>query len=343
MIPDFAEHLIVWQKEHGRHDLPWQVDDPYRIWLSEIMLQQTQVDTVIPYYLRFVARFPDIASLAQADEDDVLAHWSGLGYYARARNLHAAAKRIAVEYGGLFPRDFEAIQALPGIGRSTASAIAAFAFGERQAILDGNVKRVLSRLFGIEGWPGQKTVEAELWQLAESILPSENILAYTQGIMDLGATLCRRSCPECMRCPFADDCIANREGRQAELPSPRPRKDLPERETIMLILMHGGDILLEKRPPTGIWGGLWSLPECGIGEDPREVAGRLGYHCDIGPELAGLSHTFSHYRLHIHPRRLNLARPADRLAEPGRLWLTLDDAMQAALPTPVRKILAGLA
>lgn len=339
---DFAARLIAWQKAHGRNDLPWQTEDAYRVWLSEIMLQQTQVETVIPYYHRFLVRFPDIPSLAAAREDEVLALWSGLGYYARARNLHAAARQVVALHGGFFPRDFDQIQSLPGIGRSTAAAIAAFAFSERRAILDGNVKRVFCRLFGIEGWPGQKAVEDRLWRLAEELLPEVDIRAYTQGIMDLGATLCRRSRPDCVRCPFGDECVANRHGTQSELPSPRPRKAVPERRIAMLVLMRQGEVLLEKRPPAGIWGGLWSLPECPVEEDPLRCAARLGYEAEAVSDLPALSHAFSHFRLHIHPRRVSVVSCAGLATEPGRFWLTPDDACQAALPTPVRKIIERL-
>jgi A/G-specific adenine glycosylase len=306
------------------------------------MLQQTQVETVIPYYRRFLARFPDLASLAEAPEDAVLALWSGLGYYARGRNLHAAAKRIVTEHGARFPRDFDAIQALPGIGRSTAAAISAFAFGERRAIMDGNVKRVFCRLFGVDGWPGEKGVTDRLWTLAETLLPETNIQAYTQGIMDLGATLCRRSKPDCGRCPFADDCVAHREGRQSELPVARPRKNLPERETVMLLLLHAGEILLQKRPPSGIWGGLWSLPECAHGQDPVEATRQLGYASVPLPSMPRLSHAFSHFRLTIQPQPMAVQDSRNAVQEPGLVWLSPEEARQAALPTPVRKIIESL-
>lgn len=346
MHPDFAQRLIHWHSRFGRHDLPWQSreakPDPYPIWLSEIMLQQTQVETVIPYYRRFLERFPNIESLASASEDEVLAHWAGLGYYSRARNLHAAACRIKIEHGGCFPRDPEVIQSLPGIGRSTAAAIAAFAYNQRIAILDGNVKRVLSRVFGVEGWPGDKVVEARLWRLAEDLLPAHGIRAYTQGLMDLGATLCTRAKPCCGSCPFADECLANRDGRQNELPGPRPKRALPERRTAMLAIIHAGEVLLEKRPSSGIWGGLWSLPECPPQEDINRVANGLGYSVDNCEALPGLVHGFTHFRLTISPWRVDVLRPA-RAEEPGRLWLPLDDLEGAALPTPVRRILASLA
>ena len=351
LLPEFAARLIAWQQTHGRHDLPWQGGDigdldPYPIWLSEIMLQQTQVETVIPYFSRFLARFPDLASLAAAADDAVMARWAGLGYYSRARNLHAAAKRIAAEHGGRFPEHLDAIQALPGIGRSTAAAIAAFAFGQRRAILDGNVKRVLARLFAVEGWPGEKAVENRLWQLAEALmaealLPEPGIRAYTQGLMDLGATVCTRSRPRCDDCPFSDDCLANRLGRQAELPGARPRKIQPSRSTAMLVLVHAGEVLLEKRPPSGIWGGLWRLPESPAAGDPAEAATGLGFRVEEAQPLPAFVHGFTHFRLHIQPWLLQVARPL-AAGEPGRLWLPLDDLDGAALPTPVRRILLNL-
>jgi A/G-specific adenine glycosylase len=343
MPPDFAHRLIAWQRAHGRHDLPWQANrDPYPVWLSEIMLQQTQVETVIPYYRRFLARFPDIPGLAAAGEDEVLAHWSGLGYYGRARYLHAAARRIVADHGGRFPDDIGTIRALPGIGRSTAAAIAAFAFGQRRAILDGNVKRVLTRVFGVEGWPGDKVVEARLWDLAESLLPATDIHAYTQGLMDLGATVCTRGRPRCEACPFRDDCVAHRQGRQRELPGPRPRRSIPQRSVTMLVLHRPGEVLLKKRPPTGVWGGLWSLPECGEADDPREMARRLGYAAAKAVELPAFTHVFTHFRLCIRPCSLAV-RGTGAVEEPGRVWLALDDLEGAALPAPVRRILQGLA
>ncbi len=356
LVANFAPRLIAWQRQHGRHALPWQVGhqaDAYPVWLSEIMLQQTQVETVIPYYQRFLARFPDLATLAAAQQDDVLGHWSGLGYYSRARNLHAAAQRIAGEHDGRFPRDVDAMLALPGIGRSTAAAIAAFAFGERRAILDGNVKRVLTRVFGVDGWPGEKAIEKQLWLLAESLLPKAtheaadmaDIRAYTQGLMDLGATVCRRARPRCDSCPFTADCHANQHARQRELPAARPKKNLPSRSTAMLVLMHAGEVLLEKRPNSGIWGGLWSLPEFAVEDDPMLAALRLGYRPvpeDEKPgELPGFEHGFSHFRLTIQPWRLQVS-PTHALEEPGRIWLSLDELDGAALPTPVRRILAAL-
>jgi A/G-specific adenine glycosylase len=341
VAPAFADRLIAWQRAAGRHGLPWQVRDPYRVWLSEIMLQQTQVAAVIPYFLRFVARFPDIASLAAAGEDDVLALWSGLGYYARARNLHAAARLIVQR--GRFPESFEDIAALPGIGRSTAGAIAVFAFGARHPILDGNVKRVLARHLGIEGFPGGKAVESRLWAQAESLLPAHDVETYTQGLMDLGATVCSRTRPACAACPLAGDCVARRDGRTHELPSPRPRKALPEKSTVMLILRYEGEVLLEKRPVPGIWGGLWSFPEIAQAADaPRIARERFGASVCPDGSLPDVRHGFTHFALTIRPTLLRVERLELRAQSPGHIWLTPDDAMGAAVPAPVRAILRHL-
>jgi A/G-specific adenine glycosylase len=343
-MTDFAARLVAWQELHGRHDLPWQaVHDPYAVWVSEIMLQQTQVAAVIPYYRRFMARFPDIASLAAADEDAVLQCWSGLGYYSRARNLHAAARQIMEIHGGTFPDDFDAIQSLPGIGRSTAAAIAAFSFGQRRAILDGNVKRVLTRNFGIEGWPDQSSVQKQLWELAESLLPDDRIVAYTQGLMDLGATLCTRTRPRCGACPLQENCIALRDDRITRLPTPKPRKSVPQKQIVMLLLRDGNEILLEKRPPSGIWGGLWSLPEVAIDTDViRAARERHGLETEALPALPEISHTFTHFRLHITPQPMRITRRLPRAEQAGTVWLEIEDAISAAIPAPVRKLLQSL-
>lgn len=341
--PAFAERVVAWQRLAGRHDLPWQVRDAYRVWLSEIMLQQTQVSAVVPYFLRFTERFPAIAGLAAAGEDEVLALWSGLGYYARARNLHRAAQLMVERHGGGFPRAFDDIVDLPGIGRSTAGAIAVFAFGARHAILDGNVKRVLARHFGIEGFPGEKKVENRLWAQAEALLPEKDVEAYTQGLMDLGATVCTRGRPACDDCPLQDDCVARRENRTATLPSPRPRKPLPEKSTVMLILLRGREVLLEKRPASGIWGGLWSFPEVGdIGEARRVSQQRFGAVVQADGALPDVRHGFTHFALTIRPALLRVELMESRAHEPGQVWLTLDDAMGAAIPAPVREILRRL-
>lgn len=347
-MKDFAERLIEWQHRHGRHDLPWQGGhDPYRIWLSEIMLQQTQVDTVIPYYARFLARFPDVASLAAAPVEDVMALWSGLGYYARARNLHRAARTIVDSHGGCFPRTAAEIATLPGIGRSTAAAIAAFAYGERAAILDGNVKRVLCRIFGVEGFPGDKAVENRLWSLAESLLPADGIGRYIQAQMDLGATLCTRGKPACGRCPFAADCVARRDDRVGELPAPRPKKAVPRRTARYAVVLRRDAVLLERRPPAGIWGGLLALPEI-----PLEIAdagawarSHFGFEPVDAHALATLTHTFTHFVLDMQPVLLRAGegtQPA--AADDGALcWIPLSAIGEAALPAPVRRILEELA
>ncbi len=336
--PGFATRVCAWQRQHGRHDLPWQGRDAYAVWVSEIMLQQTQVETVIPYYQRFMARFPDLATLAAASLDEVLGLWSGLGYYARGRNLHRAAQQMAVNGG--FPADFAAIAALPGVGRSTAGAIASLALGERQPILDGNVRRVLCRVFGVEGWPGEATAQARLWTLAEALLPDvADTRPYTQGLMDLGATVCTRSRPRCAECPLLDDCVAAREGRQAELPQARPRKGIPERHTALLILRQADQILLERRPSSGIWGGLWSLPEAEPDLPITLVEQRFDAGLDELPEADGLIHTFSHFRLNIRPRRFAVRRWPLQETRPGQIWLALDELAGAALPAPVRVLL----
>ncbi len=338
----FSSRVIAWHQRHGRHSLPWQgTRDPYRVWLSEIMLQQTQVGTVIPYYERFIARFPDLRALAAADQDEVLALWSGLGYYSRARNLLAAARLITGEYAGVFPGTPGAIARLPGIGRSTAAAIAALAFGLRCAILDGNVKRVLARHCGISGWPGERKTDAALWALADSRLPESAIESYTQGMMDLGALVCTRSAPACAACPVSADCVAAVQHRVDELPTPRPRKTLPEKEVQMLLLVDHGRLLLEKRPPAGIWGGLWSLPELAAEADAaRHCRDRFGFRTISQRTLPALTHTFTHFKLHIRPVHLDVTAGTGELA--GRMWLPFAAALGAALPAPVRRLVQQL-
>ncbi|MEP7060965.1 MAG: A/G-specific adenine glycosylase [Betaproteobacteria bacterium] len=343
-IAPWAQRLVAWFAQHGRRDLPWQgTRDAYRIWLSEIMLQQTQVKTVMPYFERFVASFPDVAALAAAPIDRVLEHWSGLGYYRRAHHLHDAAQSIMQKHGSVFPVDAATLETLPGIGRSTAAAIAAFASGEHAAILDGNVKRVLARHAGIAGYPGESRVAAMLWDVAVARLPTRDIEAYTQSMMDLGATVCTRSRPRCDACPVAHDCVALHEDRIAELPAPRPRKTLPSRATVVLLIERAGEFLFERRPALGIWGGLWSFPEVAVDADiAAAMRARFGVDARMTGELPALLHTFTHFALTIHPRRVAVeAWPA--LGEsPGFLWLTPIDARGAALPAPIRKIVAML-
>jgi len=343
-VSAFAGRLIRWQARHGRHDLPWQrTRDPYRVWLSEVMLQQTQVATVIPYYERFLARFPDVKALAGVPLDEVLALWSGLGYYSRARNLHAAAQVVAESHGSRFPRTREALASLPGVGRSTAAAIAVFAFGGREAILDGNVKRVLARHFAVRGYPGEKRIENRLWKIAEAQLPAKNIERYTQALMDLGAGLCTRRHPTCASCPLRMSCEAHARGKAEGYPAPRPRRVLPRRDTTMLLLLREGEVLLEKRPPTGVWGGLWCLPEMPAGADPREYCGRrFGAKRVHATRLPLLRHGFTHFTLDVTPVVCRLEVAASFLAEPGQVWLVLEEAAQAAIPAPVRKLLLAV-
>ena len=348
----FADALIDWQKQHGRHQLPWQgTRDAYRIWLSEIMLQQTQVATVIPYYARFLDSFPDVAALAAAPTETVMAHWSGLGYYTRARNLHRCAQQVVSNHAGRFPSDPETLASLPGIGKSTAAAIAAFAYGARAAILDGNVKRVFCRVFGVEGFPGQAAVEKNLWQRAEAMLPAREIEAYTQGLMDLGATLCTRTRPACDRCPMQSRCIAHASGRTAELPARKPKKAIPEKSTVMLVVVHKGEILMEQRPPEGIWGGLLSLPELNrLSSENSDVdldeqlALALSSFGDIDEimMLSSFVHGFTHYRLSVMPVQVTLRQRHVMAAQSDYQWRALARISDAALPSPVRKLLATL-
>ena len=346
VVEAFAARVLDWHARHGRHDLPWQREPTaYRVWISEIMLQQTRVATVIPYYERFLQRFPDVAALAAAPLDEVLHLWSGLGYYARARNLHRAAQQLMARHAGAFPQTPAEVAGLPGIGRSTAAAILSLAHGQPLAILDGNVRRVLARHAGIEGWPGAPAVLARLWTLAEALAPRERTGTYNQAMMDLGATLCTRTRAACTRCPVAADCSARRSGRQRELPAPRPVRSLPVRRTRMLLIEDdGARVLLERRPPAGIWGGLWSLPECPVEADvPDWCCTRLGLRVERRGRIAGFRHTFTHFHLDIEAERLQLAGCAGRLMDDGGwLWYNprLPDAL--GLATPVSRLLASL-
>jgi A/G-specific adenine glycosylase len=340
---EFATRLIAWQKKHGRHDLPWQNTlDPYAIWVSEIMLQQTQVGAVIGYYGKFMARFPTVAELASASQDEVLQLWSGLGYYSRARNLHKAAQQILTDFGGKFPQDFEAIQSLPGIGRSTAAAISAFAFHQSQTILDGNVKRVLARHFMLEGWTSAPSVEKKLWQLAESLLPQQDMIAYTQGLMDLGATLCTRSKPKCKVCPLQTTCGAYRENLTHTLPTPKPKKAIPTKEIAMLVIKFDGKILLEKRPESGIWAGLFSLPEVAVEQDIlRFMLENFYAKVETCLQLEAFTHTFTHFKLTITPHLVKVKQFEKVLPEKFNL-VTQMQALQMGIPTPIRFILQAL-
>lgn len=342
---DFAALLLGWYRAHGRKDLPWQrKPDAYRVWVSEIMLQQTQVSTVLGYYERFLARFPDVAALALAPQDEVLHLWSGLGYYARARNLHRAAQLICERHGGEFPTAIEEVMALPGIGRSTAGAILAFSAGQRHPILDGNVKRVLTRLYAIEGWPGHKDVEEELWHLADVHTPAQDVAAYTQAIMDLGATVCVRGAARCDACPVRALCAAHRLDKVLDLPTAKPRSALPVRKTNMLILQNGaGEVLLQRRPPSGIWGGLWSFPECGHEDVVAWCEDQLRLKAKTAQRWPTLRHTFSHFRLEFTPV-LMLAQTAEScvMDEGERVWYNPAAPQRLGLAAPVQRLLQAI-
>lgn len=342
IVPPLATRLLDWHGDCGRHDLPWQHPrSPYRVWLSEVMLQQTQVGTVIGYFQRFVDALPALPALAQAPLDQVLGLWSGLGYYSRARNLHRAAQLCVQQHEGELPRTLEALTALPGIGRSTAGAILAQAYGLRFPILDGNVRRVLARYHGIAEWPGLPVVEKQLWRLAESHLPETRLADYTQAQMDLGATVCTRGKPRCGECPLRADCAAHRTGLSQSIPAARPRKQSPVRGTCMLLLTDAeGRVLLERRPPTGVWAELWSLPEVPVETDPSEALQRLPVRATAAPfALPGFRHTFSHYHLDVLPLLWRCVEHADSIGEAARGWFASDELEGLGLPAPVRKLL----
>ncbi|MDT0635794.1 A/G-specific adenine glycosylase [Spectribacter hydrogenoxidans] len=342
---EFARRLLAWFEHHGRHDLPWQNPrSGYRVWVSEIMLQQTQVATVVPYFRAFMARFPTVADLAAADSDAVMQHWAGLGYYARARNLHAAARQVVAEHGGELPADPAALQALPGIGRSTAGAIAAQAFGRRAAMLDGNAKRVLARLHAERGAPGESAWEKRLWAHAEHHTPHDRLADYTQAIMDLGATVCGRGQPACDRCPVTDLCAARSAGIEAEIPAPRKRRKRPVRRTRMLVLRREDDrLLLHRRPPAGIWGGLWALPELPEDAEPADYCRRqLGVEpLSAGEELTEVQHGFTHFELRIRPLALRVRDGAGIMDDDQQLaWHPR--TRPPALPAPLARLIRQL-
>ena len=339
----FATRIVSWQRQSGRHNLPWQATaDPYRVWLSEIMLQQTQVATVIDYYERFLARFPSVADLARADIDAVLALWAGLGYYARARNLHACAQAVVQDHGGTFPNTSLALQTLPGIGPSTAAAIAAFCYGERAAILDGNVKRVLCRHFGVEHDITKSATINALWQLARDELPApaqlrrqpDTMSRYTQGLMDLGATVCLQRQPKCGSCPVQTSCVAHQSGDPQRLPVKQKRLRVkPTRDVELLWLSIGDHVLLEKRPPKGIWGGLWCLP--------TDIGLAKQWALGTPQRMASFAHELTHFKMVITPWRLELAAHAGAWPEPlaNQCWVQTHRLADYGLPKPVRELL----
>lgn len=342
----FAAQVLQWFDQHGRQNLPWQQDPtPYRVWISEIMLQQTQVATVIPYYHRFMESFPGVTALANADEDEVLKLWAGLGYYSRARNLHAAARQVRDEFAGKLPDNLEQLMSLKGIGRSTAGAILSLAYHQPQAILDGNVKRVLTRYYAIEGWTSRSDVLKQLWQLAEDHLPNRRNANYTQAMMDLGATVCTRSKPACLLCPLQHDCQALVEGNPTAYPSPKPRKQLPEKQCVMLMILdEENSVMLQKQPSPGIWGGLWSLPRF----DTEAAAAKwfkkhYGETFKVMQRHSSFSHTFSHFRLQVEPLLIKQPANAGGIMEAGSiLWYNSASEFGGGLPAPVKQLLKGL-
>lgn len=342
---EIGRRVLAWFDRHGRTDLPWQRDiSPYRVWVSEIMLQQTQVATVIPYFERFLQRFPDVRALADASEDEVLHLWTGLGYYSRARNLHKAAQQVCRDFGGEFPHTVDELTALPGIGRSTAGAIASIAGHQRAAILDGNVKRVLARFHAVPGYPGDSATLNTLWQYAEAHTPHARLPDYTQAMMDLGATLCTRTRPACALCPLTDDCLARAQGNPTDYPGKKPKKILPVKATRMLIIERGGEVLLQKRPPSGIWAGLWIFPQIEADADPiAHCADQLQLRVELTERWASWRHTFSHYHLDIEPLRLRLLAATDSVTEPSQqLWYDRAQPAAVGLAAPVALLLQKL-
>ena len=339
-----ARQLLPWWDKHGRKHLPWQKDrTPYRIWVSEIMLQQTRVETVTPYFERFMASLPNVQALAAADDDDMLAIWAGLGYYSRAHNLLKAARIVVTQHDGELPRDFDSLVALPGIGRSTAGAILALAHGQRRAILDGNARRVLARVHAVEGWPGKAAVSRTLWNLAESNTPPDRVRDYTQAIMDLGATVCLRRRPRCSACPLAESCRARKHGLTAEIPASKPKANRPAKRRSMLVVQRpDGAILLRRRPPTGIWAGLWSLPTLNEEENARDWCGRvLGCSPQGHAELTPIRHGFSHFELEIRPIHLPVRTPNAEIQEADQ-WRWHDGAQDLGMPAPIRRLVESM-
>jgi len=343
MADAFATRLLAWWEDHGRKDLPWQRERTlYRVWVSEVMLQQTQVGTVLGYFERFMARFPDPTTLADAPLDEVLHLWAGLGYYARARNLHRAAAVVRDAHGGALPAEFAALAELPGIGRSTAGAILALGADARHPILDGNAERVLARYHAVAGWPKHAAVARKLWTWAEKHLPTARVADYTQALMDLGATLCTRRKPACALCPLSPHCLARARGIEERLPEPRPKRHLPLRHARLVVARRGDQVLLEQRPPTGVWGGLWSLPELEPAGDARAWARVLGCEATLVRALPILRHSFSHFRLEAEPMLLRVASGGARVEQGGWLWYNLRAPQRVGLPKPVAKLLATL-
>lgn len=342
-VTPFAHAILTWYDDYGRKSLPWQQDKTaYKVWLSEIMLQQTQVATVIPYFARFIERFPTVTDLAKASLDEVLHLWTGLGYYARARNLHKAAQLIASEYQGEFPTDFAKVHQLPGIGRSTAAAILSSVYAQPHAILDGNVKRTLARSFAIDGWPGKKQVENQLWQVAEQHTPSERVADYNQAMMDMGAMVCTRSKPKCTLCPIESFCIAKQQGNQLDYPGKKAKAEKPVKQTEFLLLVYKQQVWLQQRPPTGIWGGLYCFPESEFSELQSRLA-ITDQQVEYQRQLISFRHTFSHYHLDITPKLVVLKQQPQLIMEANQgVWYNLTQPEQVGLAAPVKQLLEAL-
>ncbi|WP_333608561.1 A/G-specific adenine glycosylase [Arsukibacterium sp.] len=340
----FAAELLSWYQQHGRKTLPWQQQkSPYKTWLSEVMLQQTQVATVIPYFERFIQRFPDVTALANAQQDEVLHLWTGLGYYARARNLHKAAQQVRDLHQGKFPQQFEQVLALPGVGRSTAGAILSLSLGQHYAILDGNCKRVLSRFAAIDGWPGTKVVEQQLWQLAEHLTPEQQVAEFNQAMMDLGASLCSRSKPDCAACPLKRRCQAALRGEQACYPAKKPRKTLPEQHSFWLIVHTEQQVLLQQREASGLWGGLWGFLEFDSALARQQFMAGQGWSCHTEQPLPAFKHTFSHYHLWIQPTILQLSTfPAVVQEQSVQQWFTITQIPEVGLSAPAKQLFQHL-
>lgn len=350
MTQYFADKVLQWFNQHGRKNLPWQHNStPYRVWISEIMLQQTQVATVIPYYQRFMDSFPDVLSLANAEEDLVLQHWAGLGYYRRARNLHKAAQQIRDQFDATLPSDLQNLQSLSGIGRSTAGAILSLAYHQREAILDGNVKRVLTRYHAVEGWTGKSSVLKQLWQLAESHLPDARYAHYTQAMMDLGAMVCTRTKPRCTECPLRDNCVALQAGQPTAYPTPKPKKVIPEKQAVFLLLINPEQAaFIIKRPPSGIWGGLWCLPQFDTEKEAQHWyqqyfsfdSSNSSSFSTVIQEEKQFSHTFSHFRLQARVLLISQSAPIKRVMEgTPSLWYNSNTTFTGGFPAPINTLL----
>ena len=339
----FSAQVLEWYDKFGRKTLPWQIEKtPYKVWLSEVMLQQTQVATVIPYFERFMARFPTVTDLARAPIDEVLHLWTGLGYYARARNLHKAAQQVADQHGGVFPQTFDEVAALPGVGRSTAGAVLSLALGKHFPILDGNVKRVLARCYAVDGWPGRKEVEKRLWEISENVTPAKGVAQFNQAMMDLGATVCTRSKPKCTLCPLNSGCIAYANGSWAQYPGKKPKQTLPERTGFLLLMQHGETVWLDRRPPSGLWGGLYCFPQFSDEAALRDWLAQRQIQADTLTELNGFRHTFSHFHLDIVPMWLPVSSFTSCMDEGTGLWYNLAQPPSVGLAAPVERLLQQL-